>query len=84
MAKAPRTKTGNVDTVEHAGTSHMGNPTYRVTFTDGRSYLTETDGSIGYAATNYRPHSLNEPVVTVVATFRGGRIIKMERVDPQS
>lgn len=73
-----QTTTGDVATVEHAATSRMGNPTYRVTLTDGRSYLTETDGQVGYKATNYRPHSLCRPVVHVTLTLTGrGRIVDM-------
>ena len=59
MSKA-RTITGQIVSVEHAATSRNGNPTYRVTLEDGTSFLTETDGSVGYAATNFR----NLPTVT--------------------
>jgi hypothetical protein len=41
--------------VERVGTSRNGNPTYRIYTTTGDTFLTETDGQIGYAATNYRP-----------------------------
>ncbi len=68
-----------IKTVEHAATSRMGNPTYRVTLDDGRSYLTETDGSIGYAATNYRPRwSQSSEPVTLFINGRG-RIVNIER-----
>src|SRR5665648_1201426 len=67
--------TGSVASVDHAATSRNGNPTDRVTLTDGRSYLTATDASVGYSATNYRPHSLRLPVSPVVlALARRGRI----------
>ncbi len=47
---------GTITDVKHSGTSRMGNPTYRVTLDTRFSALTVTDGSIGYAATNYEPH----------------------------
>ena len=73
---------GNVASVDHAATSRNGNPTYRVTLTDGRSYLTATDASVGYSATNYRPHSLRLPVSPVVLELDGrGRVVGMTRPD---
>ena len=74
------TTTGDVDTVDHVATSRNGNPTYRVTLTDGRSFLTETDGSVGYAATNYRPRrgQLSPVVLTMGAR---GRVVRMTRPD---
>ena len=77
-----RTVTGDVKSVEHVATSRNGNPTYRVTLTNGWSYLTATDAQVGYAATNYRPHSLHTPVSPVVLTLNErGRIVNMERPD---
>lgn len=82
MAQSIRTEPGDVESIEHAATSRMGNPTYRVTLTNGVSLLTETDGGIGYAATNFRPHSLNDPKVTVVLTLNGrARIVDITRVN---
>lgn len=69
MARKTHTVTGNVQSVDHHGTSLYGNPTYRVTLDDGRSYLTQVDGSVGYSVTNFRPHSLRRPVVPVVLTL---------------
>jgi hypothetical protein len=76
-----QTVTGDVAQVDHVATSGSGNPTYRVRLVDGRSFLTKTDGGIGYSATNYRPHSLNRPVSPVVLTLRRGRIIDIKRPD---
>jgi hypothetical protein len=75
------TVTGDVAQVDHVATSRSGNPTYRVRLTDGRSYLTATDASVGYGATNYRPHSLRAPVSPVVLTLERGRIVGMARPD---
>jgi hypothetical protein len=81
MARAQTTEVvGDVAEVEHAGTSTDGNPTYRVRLVDGRSMLTETDGAVGYGATNFRRHSDRRPVSPVVLTVnRRGRIIAMRR-----
>jgi hypothetical protein len=89
MAANQRTVTGHVLTIEHEATSRMGNPTYRVTLTDGRWWLTETNGGVGYAATNYRPrHHWGDddpaarPVILHLRTIRGSeRITDITRED---
>jgi hypothetical protein len=68
---------GIVATVEHAATSRNNNPTYRVTLDDGRTFLTETDGSVGYGATNFRPDRQGEPFVTTLTIGARGRIVRM-------
>jgi hypothetical protein len=80
---------GHILTIEHETTSRMGNPTYRVTLTDGQWWLTETNGSIGYGATNYRPRHhwgdddlAREAVVLHLRTVRGqDRIWHITRED---
>lgn len=53
--------TGRITNVERVGTSTNGNPTHAITIRtpDGSTstYRTETDGSVGYGAQNYHPHS---------------------------
>lgn len=63
---------GRIDDVEHAATSRNGNPTYRLKLDDGRTFLTVTDGGIGYAATNYRPRRHLGPA-DVVRLYVDGR-----------
>lgn len=80
MAKASEEiVTGDVAQIDYVSTSGNGNPTYRVRLVDGRSWLTETDGQVGYGITNFRPHPLHTPVSPVVLTIRGGRIIYATR-----
>lgn len=72
-----------VERVEYSGTSHVGNNTYRVFFQGGTSALTETNGSVGFAATNFAPR-YNEPDVAIIVTFtRAGRIQNLERPEDQ-
>ncbi len=66
---------GEVASVKHVATSRSGNPTYRVTLADGRSWLTETDGAVGYGARNVAPSHGEHHTVTL--TIRRGRIIYM-------
>lgn len=66
------TTTGEIAQIERVATSRNGNPTYRVYLTDGRSFLTETDGSVGYSVTNYRPRR-GESSTPVVLTIYGKR-----------
>ena len=44
-----------IEGVTHHSASYMGNPTMKVYLTDGREFLTSSNSSIGYAASNYRP-----------------------------
>jgi len=48
-----------IDHVERIGTSHYGNPTYLVTFTDGTSARTMTDTAWGYEASNRDNHGVS-------------------------
>jgi hypothetical protein len=70
-----------IEHVEHAGTSAMGNPTYRIRFTDGHTALTETDGGVGYAVTNYTNSRHAGREVAVKAHARSGRIWDMTWAD---
>lgn len=80
MAHKTHTVTGNVQSVDHVGGSMYGNPIYRVTLTNGESYKTQVNNGIAYAATNFRPHSLNRPVSPVVLTLTDhDRIVDMKR-----
>jgi len=45
--------TGRLERVERRQSSRYGNPRFAITV-DGRTRLTEVDGSVGYAVTNYR------------------------------
>lgn len=73
---------GNVVSVDRAGTSRNGNPAYDITMEGGAIYRTATDASVGYSATNYRPHSLRQPVSSVVLTLdKNGRVIDITRPD---
>jgi len=76
MARKLSTLTGTISTsAVHVGTSTMGNPTYRVQV-DGVDYRTEANGSIGYAASNFRRGDL----VTLSLT-RAGRVVNIVRDD---
>lgn len=68
---------GKITTVEHAGTSRNGNPTYRIVLEDGRKFLTKTDSSIGYAATNFRPRWQDEPRTATIVTDGRGRVVDL-------
>ena len=82
MTKRITTTTrGTVESIDHAATSRNGNPTYRVTLTDGRSFLTETDGSVGYAATNYRPDRRHPDAGVALTLGLRSRVVSIERVD---
>jgi hypothetical protein len=50
-----RTVIGIIRSVDRKSTSRMGNPTYKITMEDGIEYVTQTNGAVGYGATNYRP-----------------------------
>lgn len=60
--------------VTHHTTSSMGNPTYRIHTDDGLSYLTETNGQVGYKADNYRPRRSGETVAAVLTLTQSGRV----------
>lgn len=57
--------TGVISKIERVGASAYGNPTYRVHFTDGRSWLSKVDAQVGYTVTNFKVGQ------TVVLTFEG-------------
>jgi len=66
---------------EYVRTSRNGNPTFRVVTDDG-TYLTETDGSIGYSIGNYtnsRIGLIGKPVVLTLT--RNGRVTHMTGTD---
>lgn len=44
-----------IEDVKWHGTSVNANPTMRIIATDGREWLTSSDASVGYSASNYRP-----------------------------
>lgn len=69
--------------VDHVGTSRNGNPTYSITVEGGNVYRTETDGQVGYGATNYRPsHRDGYQPVAVVLTLNGQRrVVRITRRD---
>ena len=75
MARAARVTVQTIATVEHAGTSNMGNPTYRVTFTDGVSALTVSNSGWAYEATNSDNHG-----VPLEVTWSGSRIAFCKKV----
>ena len=81
MARKTTTTTGTIVSVEHAATSRMGNPTYRIKLEDGREFLTETDGQIGYAAQNYAPrrHLDGEPTPATLHLGARGRVWNITR-----
>jgi hypothetical protein len=56
--------------LERLKLSRMGNPRFRVTFTNGMVAQTQTDSSVGYSIEN--PEYRNVPVV--VSFTRAGRI----------
>ena len=80
MATSTTTIRGVIRSVSHAASSRNGNPTYRITLDDGMSYLTETDGSIGYGATNFRPHSARGSHY-VELTMHGQRIVDIRGIE---
>jgi len=45
--------TGRLERVERRQSSYFGNPRFAITV-DGTTRLTEVDGSVGYAVTNFR------------------------------
>ena len=78
---------GHITRVTREGTSRNGNPTYRVAIRvadavcDG-SFLTQTDGSIGYAADNYRPDSREDGTRQNILHVNGrGRIVNITGPD---
>lgn len=80
MGHKTHTVTGNVQSVDHVGSSLYGNPIMRVTLTNGESYKTSVNAGIAYAASNFRPHSLRMPVSPVVLTLTDhDRIVDMKR-----
>jgi hypothetical protein len=77
-ARRTTTETVVLASIDHAATSHNGNPTYRLTCDDGRTYLTETDGGVGYEATNYRSgYRRHDPRIVLTIGARG-RVVGME------
>ena len=65
-----RTEVLTIESLERLNNSSNGNPRYKVTFTNGREALTETDGQVGYGLENeeYRD-------VPLEVTFtRAGRV----------
>lgn len=67
----------NIVSIDRVGASRNGNPTYRLTADDGRNWLTQTDGSIGYEADNYRPR--RAVVQRLALTLNGrGRVTGIE------
>lgn len=81
---SPQTVTGDVLRIDRAGTSHYGNPSYRITLTNGDSYVTQANAGCGYSAANFRPHSYKRPTVTVTLTLsRAGRITDIRHASGQ-
>lgn len=76
-----KTTTGIVAAVELAGASQSGNLTYRITLDDGRTFLTLTDGQVGYAATNYRPSSDQAPREVVLTLDGRDRVTGISYAD---
>lgn len=74
MASKTSTTTGNIVSVERAGTSPMGNPTWRINLEDGRSFLTQVNGSVGYSATNFRPPYGHGPLPVILTLTKAGRV----------
>ncbi len=72
------TTTGVVQSVERAGTSRSGNPTYRLTLTDGRQFLTATDSTVGYEATNWAPGRRNAAPAVVLTLNGRGRVVDID------
>lgn len=74
--------TGEIVEVSHVGTSRDGNPTYRLTLTDGRAYLTETDSASGWSAPNYRPRRhWGQRGLLVTLHLHGQRVTQIEGPD---
>lgn len=69
---------GDVASVEHSGTSRNGNPSYRITLADGRAFVTASDASCGYSATNYRP--TRGATRRVALTLSRGRVVDITDV----
>lgn len=67
-------QTLTIATLERLKLSAMGNPRFRVTFTNGLVAQTQTDSSVGYSIES--PEYRNVPVV--VSFTRAGRIYGME------
>lgn len=67
-------QTLTIATLERLKLSAMGNPRFRVTFTNGLVAQTQTDSSVGYSIEN--PEYRNVPVV--VSFTRAGRIYGVE------
>jgi hypothetical protein len=67
--------------VQHVATSRAGNPTHRLTLDDGTTYLTETDGSVGYGTRNFLPHHRNDyaPVPVLLTIGDRGRVVHIGR-----
>lgn len=65
-----------VHSVRHAGTSRAGNPKYEVNVAvwptrEWRSLHTETDGSVGYDAPNFRGTRHSGPTIAAARLERG-------------
>jgi hypothetical protein len=66
--------TGTIAEVVRQGSSVNGNPRWAVTLDDGRRWLTQVDGQVGYVADNFRA---GDRVLLVV---EDGTIRKMDEV----
>jgi hypothetical protein len=73
MARKGEIISARITDVQHAATSRAGNPTYRITADDGTTYLTETDGSVGYGARNFLPRWRDDYAPTPVVLWIGDR-----------
>lgn len=79
-----RTIEVDIHAVDHVVTSRMGNPTYRIITPQGE-WLTQTDGSVGYAARNFAPRFREESkrAVLHLRTIRGQeRVVNVTEVPP--
>jgi hypothetical protein len=73
-----RTVIGIIRSVDRKSTSRMGNPTYKITMEDGIEYVTQTNGAVGYGATNYRPRHGQAPRLVILSLTPAGRVWNIE------
>lgn len=79
-ASTRRTEDAVIVRVERHSTSYYGNPTYLLHLEDGRTLRTETDGQVGYCATNYAPRS-DSPGTPVTLTLTGDKRVRVVGID---
>lgn len=72
----PIMRRGRLTHVERLPASRLGNPRFRLTLDERETFLTQTDGAVGYAVDNFR---VGRKVVLTLT--RAGRVSDMTYED---